>query len=164
MSTKKATPTQATRQIIQGHVYDTLKEMPKRSAKRSKLVKSLAKRYKLATVTINKYFRCEAERLENEITFVEIPDTDVEYAPDTPPEGLSSAQEYVKAIGGISVDNFGHADPTWPWEGANLQIEQFEDNKVVIHMTVTISQEQMIETVLGLMNKSNIGFHSKLIG
>ena len=166
LSKQKATPTQEARQVIQGHIYETLKDLP-RSAKRGKLVKTLSKRYGLSTVTINRYFRNEAERLVHERRIGAPAPEAPAPAPDVPgatPEGMDSAQEYIKAIGGLSVDNFGHADPSWPWEGANVQIEQMTNNEVVIHLTVTISQEQMIDTILGLMTKSNRGFHTKLIG
>ena len=160
-------------------IYKAVKDLGYGSL-RAGIIQQYAKSWKLATVTVNKYARygeqMAEEALEREqqndgsmgmmgkVVIEEALEPDFEYEPSTPPEGLSTAEEYIKSIGGGSVDNFGHADPTWPWEGANLQIEQFENNKVVIHMTVTISQEQMIETVLGLMNKSNIGFSSKLIG
>ena len=170
----KETPIQRARGIVQRAIYDSMKDMVKGTAKRGKEVIKLAKRYKLARVTVNKYFRQEEQRIATAIAEfeatpnlepeIEFEDTDFEYTPNVPPEGLKDAAEYVRRIGGVTVDNFGHEDPTWPWEGANVQIEQMENNEVVIHMTVTISQEQMIETVLGLMTKSNIGFTSKLIG
>ena len=149
---------------------------------RAGIIQQYAKSWGLSTITVNKYVRygkqmeeeAQAQKIElgndgsmgtiGKVVVEEVLDTDFEFEPPTPPEGLKTAQEYVKAIGGLTVDNFGYADPTWPWEGASVQIEQMTNNEVVIHMTVTISQEQMIETVLGLMTKSNIGFSSKLIG
>ena len=182
----KATPIQNARAIVRRAVYESMKDMVKGTTKRGKMVQTLAKRYKIAAVTVNKYFRIEelrvaeeakyptlgidlmmcrqGEKQEAPISFEEIDADDFEYTPSKPPEGLKDAAEYVRRVGGFKVDNFGTGDATWPWEGASVEIEQMTNNEVVIHMTVTISQEQMIETVLGLMTKSNIGFTSKLIG
>jgi hypothetical protein len=170
----KETPIQRARGIVQRAIYESMKDMVKGTAKRGKVVIQLAKRYKIARVTVNKYFRQEELRIATAIAEfeatpnlepeIEFEDTDFEYAPNVPPEGLKDAAEYVRRVGGFKVDNFGTGDATWPWEGASVEIEQMTNNEVVIHMTVTISQEQMIETVLGLMTKSNIGFTSKLIG
>ena len=162
-------------------IYKAVKDLGYGSL-RAGIIQQYAKSWKLATVTVNKYARygeqMAEEALEREqqndgsmgmmgkVVIEEALEPDFEYEPSTPPEGLSTAEEYIKSIGGVSVDNFGHADPTWPWEGlsgASIQIEQMERD-VVIHMTVTISQEEMVDTILGLMTKSNIGFTSKLIG
>ena len=178
MNTPKQSPIQRDRQIIRTAVYDAMKDMVKGTTSRGKMVLILAKRHKIAPVTVNKYFRSEELRLAELAQMPtlgqdlmhgkqeSINDYDFEEVTDSPSEGLETAQDYVKAIGGVTVDNFGHSDPTWPWEGlsgASIQIEQMERD-VVIHMTVTISQEEMGDTILGLMTKSNVGFTSKLIG
>ena len=155
-------------------IYNAVKDLGYGSL-RAGIIQQYAKSWKLATVTVNKYARYGEQMAEEALERKQQNDGSMgmmskvvieEDMPSTAPEGLQEAQEFVESIGGVTVDNFGHADPTWPWEGlsgASIQIEQMERD-VVIHMTVTISQEEMVDTILGLMTKSNIGFTSKLIG
>ena len=140
-----ATPIQKQRASVQLAVWEALKDLPN-GAKRGKMVRTLAKRYKLATVTINKYFRYEVDR-QQALADAEATKEDIilgqEYeSPKEESIGSKEASEWIKTIGGFNYN--------LPNE-ASFVIEQMTANEITIHLTLTVPTTRFAEVILGLL-------------